>query len=633
MELNMLNSPHTDARVEGNPRQLILCCDGTNNTLTGNVHDTNVLKLIGQLANNDDRQILYYDPGVGSPDQFPPLGMINDLNRHRERVAGMARGKGIYENIGEAYQFLIDHYQPGDHIYLFGFSRGAFTARCVAGMVNLFGIVRTECKSLILTLIRIYFSTPSGSVAHVTNPWARNMAQRAADRLRENADAARDTGIDADPAPEDVLRYLARRKARRVTREEAADQVRSAFTSPHGREAFVHFVGVWDTVESVGIPLLSKRTITSDGATADKRGLRHIRHAVSMDEHRMSFEPRLYWDEEYTKPDAQEPSNARSLRQRWFRGVHSDVGGGYDTNEAGLSDQAYRWMLGEAVGCGLRTGDRALPAEHKPAIAHDPCHDTPWWGVAGMTVRTNITHKEEGRPRRVSVIAEGAAADANARIYPAWSGRSLFRAPKFWIALACAAFFGVLSTWLGAQALEAMPADELEAEGWYRVLGLDYWQRIYAWNGWEAPAADPVFQAILADFAFIAAYSWLLGLFASWAFREMGSRRNPQDKVPPIFFLGMAPFCAVAADVAENFFTMLTLWAISLHVNWMSEMFGGMMMTANLLKWTGLGGSALLLACGLYARARHPRRQPPSMRRAVVTVWWRRLTGALRPRH
>ena len=629
----MLNSPHTDAKVEGTPRQLIICCDGTNNTLTGNVHDTNVLKLIGELANNDEGQILYYDPGVGSPDQFPPLGVINDLNRRRQRIAGMARGKGIYENIGEAYQFLIDHYQPGDQIYLFGFSRGAFTARCVAGMVNLFGIVRTECKSLILTLIRIYFSTPSDSVAHVTNPWARNMAQRAADRLRENADAARDTRIDADPAPEDVLRYLARRKARRVTREEAADQVRSAFTSPHGREAFVHFVGVWDTVESVGLPLLSKRTITSDGSTADKRGLRHIRHAVSMDEHRMSFEPRLYWDEEYTKPDAHQPSNARSLRQRWFRGVHSDVGGGYEVNEAGLSAQAYRWMLGEAVGCGLRTGGRALPAERKPAIMHDPCHDTPWWGVAGMTVRTNITHQDRHGPQRVSVIAEGAATDANARIYPAWSGRSPFGAPRFWIALACAAVFGVLSKWLGVHALAALPAGELEADSLYRLLGLDYWQRMYAWKGWEAPAAGPTVQAILADFLLIAAYSWLLGLFAAWAFREMASRRNPHDRVPPIYILGLAPLCAVAADVAENILTLLTLVAIHMQLSRLAATFGGMMMTANLLKWTGLGGSAVLLACGLYARTRHPQRQPPGMRRAVVTDWWRRLTGAWRPRH
>jgi hypothetical protein len=137
----------------------------------------------------------------------------------------------------------------------------------------------------------------------------------------------------------------------------------------------------------------------------------------------------------------------------------------------------------------------------------------------------------------------------------------------------------------------------------------------------------------LADFAFIAAYSWLLGLFASWAFREMGSRRNPQDKVPPIFFLGMAPLCAVAADVAENILTLLTLWAISLQVSWLATAFGILMMAANLLKWTGLGASILLLACGLYARARHPRRQPPGMRRAFVTEWRRRLAGAWRPRH
>jgi uncharacterized protein (DUF2235 family) len=633
MELNMLNSPHTDAEVKGRPRQLILCCDGTNNTLTGNVHDTNVLKLIGQLANNDDRQILYYDPGVGSPDQFPPLGMINDLNRRRERIAGMARGKGIYENIGEAYQFLIDHYQPGDQIYLFGFSRGAFTARCVAGMVNLFGIVRTECKSLILTLIRIYFSTPSDNLAHVTNPWARKIAEHAASQRQENADAARDTGIAADPAPEDVLRYLARRKARRATREEAADQVRSAFTTPHGAEAIVHFVGVWDTVESVGIPLLSKRTITSDGTTASKKRLRHIRHAVSMDEHRLSFEPRLYWDEEYTKPDLDQPSDTRSLRQRWFRGVHSDIGGGYDANEAGLADQAYRWMIDEAADCGLRVGAAARCTGHNPLIIHDPCRETPWWGVAGLTVRTNVTHTKDGKPQRVSVTPEGAAANANARLYPAWGGKSTLADPRFWLALLSLVLFWVLTDWRGDVAVKTMQAYRAAPDKWYWALGLDHWQRMYAWTGIAAPDAGAALLAILADFGLIVAYSWLLGLFAAWAFREMASGRNPGDKVSPIFILGLAPLCAVAADVAENISTLLTLWAISLQADRLASIFGGLMMIANLLKLTGLGASVLLLACGLYTWVRHALHEPPGMRRAFIMAWWHRLAGAWHPRH
>jgi uncharacterized protein (DUF2235 family) len=162
-------------------------------------------------------------------------------------------------------------------------------------------------------------------------------------------------------------------------REEVAEQVRNSFTSSHGRTACTHFVGVSDTVESVGIPLLS-RSITSTGFTRNKDGFRHIRQALSMDEHRLSFAPRLYRDEDYTVDDPRDRSNSRSLRQRWFRGIHSDVGGGYDEHEAGLSDQAFDWMLAEAVACGLRAPSAAAPQRQraKPLIADDSCFATPW---------------------------------------------------------------------------------------------------------------------------------------------------------------------------------------------------------------------------------------------------------------
>jgi hypothetical protein len=89
----------------------------------------------------------------------------------------------------------------------------------------------------------------------------------------------------------------------------------------------------------------------------------------------------------------------------------------------------------------------------------------------------------------------------------------------------------------------------------------------------------------------------------------------------------------VAADVAENISTLLTLWAISLQADRLASIFGGLMMIANLLKLTGLGASVLLLACGLYTWVRHALHQPPGMRRAFIMAWWHRLAGAWRPRH
>jgi uncharacterized protein (DUF2235 family) len=207
----------------GRPRQIILGCDGTNNTLTGGVYDTNVLKMISQLAPADANRILYYDPGVGSPDQLPPLGVWNDVRRKLERLAGLANGRGIYENIAEAYLFLVDNYRKGDEIYIFGFSRGAFTARSVSGMVKLFGIIRPDSKSLILTLIRVYFSTPSNDAAN-TGIVPRLIARTASERCKHNELVAKEAGAWApDTFAENIHNYLSKTKKRRSTRQEVAD--------------------------------------------------------------------------------------------------------------------------------------------------------------------------------------------------------------------------------------------------------------------------------------------------------------------------------------------------------------------------------------------------------------------------
>jgi uncharacterized protein (DUF2235 family) len=597
------------------PRQIIVCCDGTNNTLTGGTHDTNVLKVIAQLAPEKNRQLVYYDPGVGAPDQLPSLGFLNLLTRKRERIAGLAQGKGVYENIAEAYTFLVENYEAGDQIYIFGFSRGAFTARCVAGMVHLFGIIRADNKPLILTLIRVYFTTPSDNRDEVGKRWGVWSARRALKNKQKNEQLAHNTGMAMGEATADKLKaYFIRKKKRKITRQEVAMQVRSRFASPHGRTAYTHFVGVWDTVESVGIPLLS-RSITSDGTTREKDGFRHIRHALSLDEHRLSFKPRLYWDEDYTDDD-RDPAQSRSLRQCWFRGVHSDVGGGYDENEAGLSDQALRWMIDEAADCGLRLEPAANQARRrpKPYIEHDQCYDTPWWGVAGLSVRTNVTHVQDGKEKKIGVRTKGAAAEPGASIYPAWSVDMLLKNYRIWLALACACILWLACGWLGHAALGAQDTTGFFDTVVAGATGLDTWQRAFFtqcvgdWARCPPPRSlsGAAFWAMVADLGFIVAYSWLLGLLATWAFREMAENRNPREPVTPIFALGKAPMFAVTADVAEDLLTLLTLWSLGWNIHWVSAVLGGMMMFANLIKWAGLTGSLLLVSCGLFARIAPP---------------------------
>ena len=185
------------------PRQLILCCDGTNNNLTGGHNDTNVVKLCRLLAaRDDDAQTVFYDPGVGNPGELPGATQWDKLRRSVQRYAGLAFGRGVYENMSECYHFLMTHYRPGDQICVFGFSRGAFTARSVAGLVNQFGILKPHMESMVITLIHVYFSDRS-------------------------LDPAAAKGITAQTA--------------------------RLFVAPDARNVELQFVGVWDTVASVGM--------------------------------------------------------------------------------------------------------------------------------------------------------------------------------------------------------------------------------------------------------------------------------------------------------------------------------------------------------------------------------------------
>lgn len=141
------------------PRYLIVCCDGTGN-IWGNGHDTNVVK-IARLLVKDDQQLLYYDPGVGTTDNFPPIGIWGKVKAYTRRFVGLALAGGIYQGIGRGYQFLVDNYRVGDRICLFGFSRGAFTVRSIAGIVDEFGIVRPAANAMVPILVRTYFLLPT----------------------------------------------------------------------------------------------------------------------------------------------------------------------------------------------------------------------------------------------------------------------------------------------------------------------------------------------------------------------------------------------------------------------------------------------------------------------------------------
>jgi uncharacterized protein (DUF2235 family) len=267
-------------------KRLVVCCDGTWNrpdeVSQGVAAPTNVAKISLALADQDDSgnpQLLHYEAGVGT--------------RRTERFVGGVFGVGLSRNVQECYRFLVENYEPGDKLYFFGFSRGAYTARSTVGLVRNSGILRPKHRHLIKEAYSLY-----------RRP-------------------------DKDSAPSGIAAELFRR-------------------SHSYSEIYVDFVGVWDTVGALGIPIDGFRPpwlsrLWSFHDTRLSRYVLNAYHALAIDERRRPFRPTL-WVQQDDAPN-------QTLEQVWFAGVHSDVGGGY--RDVGLSEIALLWMAEKARSCGL----------------------------------------------------------------------------------------------------------------------------------------------------------------------------------------------------------------------------------------------------------------------------------------
>lgn len=277
---------------------LVVCCDGTwatpENMDDGVPTPTNVVQIYGAVNGVNDQGIeqkKYYHPGVGTEG-----GWLN-------KIVGGGTGAGLDKNIKSAYRWISQSYREGDNIYLFGFSRGAYTVRSLAGMISACGLLNLADENL-----------------SDDDIWDR-IDQIFANYRRKKNDRKKLT----------KFRYHNTRKG----------------TSGAGKTT-IHFIGVWDTVGALGVPdeieILNHFDKLKDhsfhdtelGGTVD-----FARHAVAMDEWRRTFAPTL-WTKKAKKT---------SMKQIWFPGDHSDVGGGHP--QTGLSDGALEWMMGEARECGL----------------------------------------------------------------------------------------------------------------------------------------------------------------------------------------------------------------------------------------------------------------------------------------
>ena len=590
-------------------RQLIICCDGTNNNLTGRANDTNVTQLCELLTPGSNNQMLYYDPGVGNPGQLPGASWGDGISHTYERLHGLIFGKGIYENIEECYRFLMRNWQPGDEVFLFGFSRGAFTARSVGGLVTQFGILRQDMDVLVPTLLHLYFSNRTDSAA---KEYAR-----------------------------------------------IRDQIRAMYTDDEARDAPIWFVGVWDTVASVGSPLFSRK-ITASPTIVDKRFM-NVRQALALDEYRRNFLPRPYLIEK----GYDYAGKGQSIEQKWFSGAHCDVGGGYANAQAGLSRQTLAWMLQEAADCRLRFRKEVLvpgtpnldPTRVEPFLAtvsalktnrtkraHAEAYDSPLWALGGQVVRDPADQGEFNRP--TCAPEESPTVAGNGMVFPAstvwnkWrllvtahgnsrkstlSMRNPLNYPLLKVLLAATAGF---LFWILQGALLLGPARIAEDSVWKQLrsalgaipqiadatMAYACWQ--LGWlrdiRDWVPPTTNmPTFVhpagALFADFGFIVAYGYLLAFFVSWSFAQVaGLRRVGMARtfmVKALNVLGLAATYTVLGDMAENMFN-LTLLLIPPHGYFpVIEFSLGLCITAaSIIKWVGLAGCILLTVWGVAAK-------------------------------
>ncbi|MBV8035667.1 DUF2235 domain-containing protein [Roseateles sp.] len=557
------------------PRQLVLLCDGTNNNLSGRHSDTHVVLLAELLGlYPDPDRLVYCDPGVGNPGQLPGTTVADKFRRARERIDGLAFGRGLFDNVAEGYRFLMANWRPGDQIFVFGFSRGAFTARSIAGLVNAFGIIDGHQDTLVSSLVATYFSRQS--------PERKAIADQ----------AARLFGQGSTPAqwPE------------------------------------IHFVGVWDTVASVGLPPFGLK-ITAKPDLAGKH-FRHVRQALALDEQRAQFLPRAYAENDgaYTMV-GQQPGD---IRQCWFRGSHCDVGGGNPYRYSELSRAPFAWLVAEALACGLN-----LPANARhPALATEadvtrlmpaldpvpPTRDAarinsetramPLWALTGLKVRDTA---RAAMDEQASLPVKMSTHPSVSQWTQAFPAGTVWRAPGTLSWVTMLAWLLVLPLlalmgWSLVPPQGPLAPQELLHAAWDANLRFQQWQLGLPLAEWSAVAKgfERPGTALLLDLMLIAAYTWLLAPWVCRAFARHAGLIRVGER-PPAWLnrAGWALPMAVGADLLEDLLSWLALLAVRAD-SWIASPLGLLLAAASLVKWVGLLGVAALILTSFKRRQAVP---------------------------
>ena len=276
-------------------KRVAVYLDGTWNT----VHDnTNIwrLRALTALEGKDGlEQLVFYNAGLGT--------------RSGQKFSGGMFGVGIDDILLDAYEWLVENFNEGDQLFIFGFSRGAFTARSLSGFISRCGLL---CAGAPLSIKQLY------------------------DRYRK--------GLKLP-----TLDYL-------LNHPPNAPSLEEQWLQTYCRSIPIKFIGVFDTVGSLGVPLTYSQFKTAHAFL--NTGLRvtntYAAHALAIDEHRSDFAPTLWTRSVLTSPTALQPRAPRTLdeaEQRWFVGAHANVGGGYESDL--LAQAPLAWMMKKASVHGL----------------------------------------------------------------------------------------------------------------------------------------------------------------------------------------------------------------------------------------------------------------------------------------
>lgn len=335
------------------PKKLIVCCDGTwqnrdsgwvkgtfkepNGHMAIPTNVTRITRAIKPLDQNEHPQVVYYQAGVGTG-----FSIV-------DHVLGGGTGEGLSENIREAYGFMSDNYTEGDSLFLVGFSRGAFTARSIGGLIGGIGLLNKHAMEYFYAIFKDWEN--AGKEGYT--PWISKQIPSF------KIDPPRSSEVP------DIQEYLSRYRSKLV-------HLRLT------REVKITAIGVWDTVGALGIPTtpwlqaIGLPDFIHEYKFLDTTLGNHIEHAfhgLALDEQRASFAPTLW-----SKP----PGCTTQLKQVWFPGVHSNVGGAYE--DMSTSDVTLAWMMSQ-----LRPWIEFYPNymrdEHLKNVAwykqHPPAH---MWG-------------------------------------------------------------------------------------------------------------------------------------------------------------------------------------------------------------------------------------------------------------